>query len=34
VLNDQRSPVRLRVRRRLPEQDAGQRERQSGNGPD
>jgi hypothetical protein len=34
VLNDERGSVCLRVGRRLPEQDASQRERQSGNGPD
>jgi hypothetical protein len=34
MLNDQRGPVCLRVSRRLPQQDAGQRESEAANGPD
>jgi len=33
VLYEQRRPVCLRVRRRLPQQDAGQRESEAANGP-
>jgi hypothetical protein len=34
MLNDQRGSMRLGLGRHLPQQDAGQRERQSGNGAD